>query len=60
MFALWFGDVGNSLFGMIALALRVQVINIADGRSSFFRQLMAGTILQDCTVSLVFMNHASV
>lgn len=35
--ALWFGDVGNSLFGMMALALRVQVINIADGWSIFFR-----------------------
>lgn len=37
MFALWFAVVGNSLFGMMALAIRVQVINMADGWSIFFR-----------------------
>lgn len=30
MSALGFGDMGHNLFGMIALAPRVQVINIAE------------------------------
>nr|XP_009925770.1 PREDICTED: 1-phosphatidylinositol 4,5-bisphosphate phosphodiesterase eta-2 [Haliaeetus albicilla] len=33
---IFFTVVGNSLFGMMALALRVQVINMADGWSIFF------------------------